>query len=1406
MVGAGLLLLTVWLMLGGQPVRAGMEVVIDPLLLEALETAEPGEHLEIIVYTDEAESPIAPDFPEDGLARRIAVAENLKKQGTLALSGVVNQLEREKLQGDVSSIRLLWIVNAVQVTANNEAIDELSSHPDVRLITLDQKIQFLEPKELSLTQAPISLSWGVDIIRSAYAWHGLGVSGQGVTVAIMDTGVDWVHPDLLNNYRGNPGNNDIKHLGNWFDAVDSSVAPIDPNGHGTHVAGTAVGENGIGVAPGAEWIAVRVLDSEGYGKIGDIHAGFQWLLAPDGDPNKSPDLVNNSWSGSTQMIDFMTDISALQSAGIIPIFAVGNRGPFEGSVGAPASYPGTVAVGATDDQDLVAWFSSRGPSPYTADPKPTVVAPGTNILSSLPDGKYGFSLGTSMATPHVVGVYALLLSANPAMSEIEATAIITRTTTTIDLDQPNHVSGWGRVDAYAALSEVAEGGLIEGTVFQDSEPLPGATIVITTPLGIPLVFKSNEDGVFSAHLSPGNYSLKIGNFASTDHYSKEVALIAGDNIRFDVYLEKLPGARLYGQLLDGTTLSPISGTLEIPGTPLVTSVGDDGQYDLSLPLGQFKAIAKSLGHLNDQDLVDIGATDLHQDFYLERAPRILLVDSGNWYYHEKREYISTALAGLDIGFETWPIRDPFLDIPSSEDLAKYDIIVWSAPLDSPGYIGAGSSLTTYLAEGGNLFISGQNVALWDGNPSQPEPWWYSQLKGEFVRKSELPLTIAGEPDTLFAGLELELNGQDSADNQLSVDISQPQTNSFTQVAFRYDDGSPAALQASLCEPYRIVYLGFGLEGVSFASKREEILSRSFDYFAVPANEAGVYLSPGSLDQLVAAGKEHQIDVLITNLSETITDTIQLSLEHAEWPARVITDSLTLGPCQAGQISLSIRVPTDLADDSFDEFELVATSTNSPSNQTVMPIRLKTPGRILVVDDDRWYDQEKQYGDVLDKLGYRYDLWNTDYPPNGNGSPPGTLLNQYEFVIWFTAYDWFQPLTDFETLTLYNYLEAGGRLFLTSQDFLYYHHNEPLTLEYLGIRDYLESVEPNNVFGNLRLGMPVGPLPLDYAPYQNFSDGLVPSPSAEIFAWHDGSGSAAVANSGSDWRTVFWGLPFEKLPLGIQPEAMRQILGWLSDLGDSTFESSSEQSNNLIGEDIFETYTLTLRNSSSDTPDNSTITNTLPPALTIDQDSITGGAIYDPVTRQLSWSGEIAGRGSRTISYRATTAPGLTPGTQINNLVSVLDSRHDLAFERSAPIWVASADLSQSAITISPSAVLPGGLAEIHVDLQNNGDRSATISATIHIAADLTPITPTMSTTDGSVTITEQQLSWGLDLDPHQAAQLTLVVSATNDVRTRWLPATLIIQDGITHPIFKDALLEIKPVQFWLPLMVLADRP
>ena len=137
---------------------------------------------------------------------------------------------------------------------------------------------------------------------------------------------------------------------------------------------------------------------------------------------------------------------------------------------------------------------------------------------------------------------------------------------------------------------------------------------------------------------------------------------------------------------------------------------------------------------------------------------------------------------------------------------------------------------------------------------------------------------------------------------------------------------------------------------------------------------------------------------------------------------------------------------------------------------------------------------------MDELGIAYDVWNIGWDEDVRGSPSLSLLQNYPFVVWYTGYDWFRPITDSELQTLTQYLDGGGRLFLSSQDFLFHHHQEPFTLTYLGIRDYQESVSPTVAFAgraNPTLAQFSGQYGLEYGPYQNFSDGLVPVAEAEI---------------------------------------------------------------------------------------------------------------------------------------------------------------------------------------------------------------------------------------------------------------------------------------------------------------------
>ncbi|PGS49236.1 S8 family serine peptidase, partial [Bacillus sp. AFS041924] len=275
----------------------------------------------------------------------------------------------------------------------------------------------------------------------------LGIDGTGIVVGSIDTGVQWDHPALKTKYRGydpaNPDNPNNEF--NWFDATEANgSAPYDDLGHGTHTVGTMVGSepngtNKIGVAPGAKWIAVKAFTKDG-GTNEDLIEAGEWMLAPKDKngvphPEMAPDVVNNSWGGGPEVDDwYRTIVTNWRAANIFPEFSAGNTtlynpgGP--GSIANPANYPESFATGATDINNNLANFSLRGPSPYGGILKPDISAPGVNIRSSVPGGKYeGGWNGTSMAGPHTSGLVALLLQTNSSLTVSEIERIIKETAT-----------------------------------------------------------------------------------------------------------------------------------------------------------------------------------------------------------------------------------------------------------------------------------------------------------------------------------------------------------------------------------------------------------------------------------------------------------------------------------------------------------------------------------------------------------------------------------------------------------------------------------------------------------------------------------------------------------------------------------------------------------------------------------------------------------------------------------------------------------------------------------------------------------------------------------------------------------------------------------------------------------------
>lgn len=439
-LAAGLLLLC------ALPARAG---VIGAELEALLPSLGPQAEVAVIVtMLEKVELPALSG--KDRGVRRTKLVQSLKDKAD-ETQAPVKALARA---GGAKGLRPLWIVNGLALTARPALIRALARRPDVERVELDKHFE----APISTADVPAGPEWNIARIGAPELWS-LGHTGAGVVVAAMDTGVDVNHPDLADRWRSGANS--------WFDPYGEHPTPYDGVGHGTQVMGIMVGGSSggtaVGVAPDAQWIAVKVFNDLGAASYSAVHLGFQWLLDPDGDPwtDDAPDVVNNSWGFDQEtdrcVTEFREDVQILKAAEIAVVFSAGNGGPSNYTSVSPANYPEGFAAGAVDASDSIDLYSSRGPSACDGSIYPEVTAPGVSIRTTdltfggvIPDS-YAYVSGTSFASPHVAGAMALLLSGIPGLTVSELEGALKESALDLGFAGPDNVYGYGLLDIVEAF-------------------------------------------------------------------------------------------------------------------------------------------------------------------------------------------------------------------------------------------------------------------------------------------------------------------------------------------------------------------------------------------------------------------------------------------------------------------------------------------------------------------------------------------------------------------------------------------------------------------------------------------------------------------------------------------------------------------------------------------------------------------------------------------------------------------------------------------------------------------------------------------------------------------------------------------------------------------------------------------
>jgi hypothetical protein len=609
-----------------------------------------------------------------------------------------------------------------------QAAEALAALPSVKLVRATQVYQ-LDPLESQATAPDAELAWGIADAKADQFWASFGLSGEGIVQANIDTGVDWTHEALEGNYKcaANPSDPAC-----WLDPGTADCAGVDGGPcdswsgvwHGTHTMGTQAGSNNpalpynVGMAPGSEWITCTGCPWGGCPDF-DLNACSDWLLAPGGNPDNRPNVVNNSWGGGGGNNWYLPQVQSWRAAGIFPAFSAGNSYSCN-SLGSPGDYQESFGSAAHRSDRIIADFSSKGPSAFGDDPytKPNISAPGENVWSAMPGDGYQYMSGTSMASPHTAGAVALLWSCNPSLiGDMTNTFEILQDNANTPPDggcgappdgEGNYTYGYGYLDIYeAGLSWCGDTGTVEGHVYQADgvTPIANAT-VFGDEVGDTGTFTAQTDatGFYQRRVMVGTYDVTASKYGWMPETVNNVVISEDATTTQNFTLDPAPQSVVDGTVTDALTGWPLYARIDIDGYPEgpVFTNPETGYYSVSLADGMiytFHVNAWSGGYVQEDRTLPVLSGPRTENFALN-------VDVGACNapgYEPETSYLEDFEAS-DGGYshygstDTWQWGAP----PSGPGSAHSGVNAWGTfyPTDySDDYVESGNIDLSALAAG-----------------------------------------------------------------------------------------------------------------------------------------------------------------------------------------------------------------------------------------------------------------------------------------------------------------------------------------------------------------------------------------------------------------------------------------------------------------------------------------------------------------------------------------------------------------------------------------------------------------------------------------------------------------------------------------------------------------------------------